>query len=69
MSARRIPGTRIPCPTRFTVEPGRQIFADGHPFISIGREGGSMPTDVDTITHKIAAMLNSKCSTKIRRRR
>jgi len=69
MNVRRIPGTRIPCPTRFTVEPGRQIYADGRPFISVVREGSSMPTDVDTITHKIAAMLNSKCGSKIRRKR
>ncbi len=65
-----IPGTRIPCPVRFTVEPGRHIHADGREFLSISREGSSSsPTDIDTLTHKIAAMLNSKCSTKTRSRR
>lgn len=64
-----IPGTRIPCPVRFTVEPGRHIHADGRTFISIGREGSAMPSDVDTLTHKIAAMLNAKCGTKTRSRR
>lgn len=58
----------IPCPVRFTVEPGRQIHADGRPFIGVTREGGSMPTDIDTLTHKIAAMLNSKCGAKRGRR-
>lgn len=67
--AKLIPGTRIPCPVRFTVEPGRHIHADGRPFLSIRREGSSSPADIDTLTHKIATMLNAKCGTKTRRRR
>ncbi len=45
---------------KFTVEGGRQIYMDGEPFISIGRQGDTMPTDADEITHVIAAYLNRK---------
>lgn len=65
--SKKIPGTRIVCPVRFTVEPGRAIYADGTPFISVHRDGSTMPSDVDTITHKIAEMLNSKCRAKKRK--
>jgi hypothetical protein len=43
---------------RYTVEPGRQIYMDGEPFISIGREGRTNPSDADEVTHKLAAALN-----------
>jgi hypothetical protein len=42
----------------FTVEPGRQIYRDGVPFISIGREGRTMPASADEVTHAIAECLN-----------
>lgn len=43
---------------RFTVEAGRQIYRDGKPFISIGREGNTPPVVVDEMTHAIVALLN-----------
>jgi hypothetical protein len=44
---------------RYTVEPGRQIYCDGRPFISIGREGSTRPTEADAVCHVIADMLNA----------
>lgn len=43
---------------RFTVEAGRQIYRDGKPFISIGREGDTPPVVADEMTHAIATLLN-----------
>jgi hypothetical protein len=43
---------------RYTVEPGRQIYRDGQPFISVGRECRDMPADIDETTHIICALLN-----------
>ena len=43
---------------RYTVEPGRQIYLDGLPFISVGREGDTVPAVADEVTHVIADALN-----------
>lgn len=42
----------------YIVEPGRQIYCDGKPFISIGRQGDTMPAVADEVTHVIADLLN-----------
>lgn len=48
----------------YTVEPGRQIYHNGKPFISVGREGDTRPVDADRMTHRIARMLcaPSRCA-------
>lgn len=45
---------------RWTLGPGREIFRDGKPVLIIARDPNSalMPSEVDTITHRICAMLN-----------
>jgi len=44
---------------RYTVEPGLQIYRDGSPFISIGRETThDYPADTDAVAHIICALLN-----------
>lgn len=45
---------------KFTVVAGRQIYRDGKPFISIGREGDTIPTAADEACHLIAAYLQRK---------
>jgi len=42
----------------YTVEAGRQICLNGEPFISIGREGNTIPADADAAAHAIAEYLN-----------
>jgi len=44
----------------YTVEPGRQIYRKGKPFVSVGREGDTRPTDADDTTHLIAKLLNRR---------
>ena len=46
---------------RYTVEPGRFIHKNGHPFIYIARDSGSVasPVETDTLTHLIANLLNA----------
>ena len=43
---------------RYTVEAGRQIYCDGEPFVSIGREGHTHPSNADEAVKVIAALLN-----------
>lgn len=43
---------------RYTVEAGRQIYRDGEPFISIGREGHTDPSNADDVTYFVMAWLN-----------
>jgi hypothetical protein len=43
---------------RWTVTAGRQIDFDGQPFVSIGREGSTVPVEADSATHFIAECLN-----------
>lgn len=45
---------------RFTVEPGRNIYRDGEPFISIDRVNTTncTPTMADALTHTIAHLLS-----------
>ena len=43
---------------RYTVVAGRQIYRDGAPFISIGREGATSPTEADAMVHTVARFLN-----------
>lgn len=57
---------------RFTVEPGREIYFDGRPCISIHREGeyrypeGMSPYQADQMTRLIARLLNkSKIAKRI----
>jgi hypothetical protein len=45
---------------RYTVAAGRQIYLDGKPFVSVGREGDANPSDADEITHILASCLNRK---------
>lgn len=52
----------------FTVSAGRQIYCDGRPFISVGREGETRPTTADALTHKFARDLNRSkitCDTRL----
>ena len=44
---------------RFSYEGGRQIYKDNEPFISVGREGKTMPVDADEVCHTIVNCLNS----------
>jgi hypothetical protein len=41
----------------YTVEPGRQIYHHGKPFISVGREGSTPPWAADTATRTIVRLL------------
>ena len=43
---------------RYTYEGGRQIYLDGEPFISVGREGDTVPTDADEVARIIVGLLN-----------
>lgn len=43
---------------RYTYEGGRQIYLDGEPFISVGREGETRPADADDVAQLIADLLN-----------
>jgi hypothetical protein len=45
---------------KWTVEAGRQIYYGGLPFISIGREGNTSPTDADKVTHLIARLFTEE---------
>jgi len=42
----------------YTVEPGRNIYRDGQPFITIGKAGSTAPVVADEVTHVIASALN-----------
>lgn len=53
----------------FTVEAGRQIYLNGHPFIGIQRQGETQPHDADVVTHEIAALLNKHYNRRTRSRR
>jgi hypothetical protein len=44
---------------RYTVEPGRNIYRNGIPFIYIQKAGETSPTEADMITHVIAELLNA----------
>jgi len=48
---------------RYTLEPGRHIYRDGQPFISVGREGKTEPWAADDAAHVITELLN-----RVRRR-
>lgn len=48
----------MPKKKRFTVEAGRQVYFDGQPFISIGREGATDPSTADRMTHFVAKCMN-----------
>ena len=48
------------CPL-YVVHGGREIHRNGKPFITIRREGTMSPTAADSVTHRIAALLNKKC--------
>ncbi len=43
---------------KYTVEPGRNIYCDGRPFISIQPQGGTEPVVANSITHFVAMLLN-----------
>lgn len=45
---------------KFTVEAGRQVYRDGKPYLSVGREGDTLPTSADEATHLLAACLQRK---------
>ena len=42
----------------YTVEPGRTIYRDGHPFVGVDREGDTTPVVADDVTHTLAYALN-----------
>jgi len=42
----------------YTVEPGRNVYRNGQPFVSVGREGGTIPADADEVAHALADALN-----------
>ncbi len=42
----------------YTVEPGRNIYHNGKPFISINREGETKPWEADDVTRAICVLLN-----------
>jgi hypothetical protein len=42
----------------FTLEAGRQIYRDGEPFISIGREGKTAPIEADAMARVLVRMMN-----------
>lgn len=44
----------------FTVEPGRNIYRNGEAFISVAREGHTIPATADEATHVLADCLNKK---------
>lgn len=44
----------------YTVEPGRNIYRDGAPFVAVTREGDTRPVVADYLTHRIANFLNGK---------
>jgi hypothetical protein len=46
-------------PPVYSVMPGRNIYWNGVPFISINREGLASPTEADRITRTIADLLNA----------
>jgi hypothetical protein len=50
--------TRSRPKSNYTVEPGRNIYRDGQPFISISREGRTIPATADEVTHVLADALN-----------
>ncbi len=43
---------------KFTLEAGRQIYRDGKPFMSVGREGDTAPHVADQFARHIVVMLN-----------
>ena len=43
---------------RWTVAAGRQVYFDGQPFLSVGREGNTEPVEADAVTHFLAECLN-----------
>lgn len=45
---------------KYTVEPGRQIYRNGRPFISINREGETEPAEADKMARQLCAMLVSR---------
>lgn len=42
----------------YSLEPGRHIYCDGKPFVSIGREGETLPTEADTVAHAVRTLLS-----------
>jgi hypothetical protein len=48
---------------RWTVEAGRQLYFDGRPCLSVGREGDTEPVTADGATHLIADLLNQSGAT------
>lgn len=42
----------------WTVESGRMLFFNGRPFVSLNREGGTLPVEADGAVHVIAELLN-----------
>lgn len=48
---------------RWTVEAGRQLYFDGHPFAGVSREGSTPPAVADGLTHLIAELLNRSDTT------
>lgn len=49
---------------RFTYEGGRQIYYNGRPFISIGREGNTPPAAADEVCKVIVRALNKSNAAK-----
>lgn len=44
----------------YTVEPGRNIYRDGKPFVCIDKQGDTKPTEADSLTHIICFLLNKE---------
>jgi hypothetical protein len=54
---------------RYTLEAGRQIYLDGKPLISIGREGGTPPSVADMEARHIVDLLNGALKGALRKPR
>lgn len=50
---------------KFTYEGGRQIYVNGEPLISIGREGDTVPYIADEFSKLIVKMLNKSRSAQM----
>ena len=44
----------------YTVEPGRNIYRNGEPFIKIDKTGQTFPFEADMITRQICGLLNAR---------
>ena len=59
----RVRAPRASAQGRWTVEAGLQLYFDGHPCVSVGREGSTLPVVADGMTHLIAELLNNTGTT------